>query len=567
MASKKILIQVDLQTKGVDISANKVVKSINQMEGAQAKLIDTQKKGRAQSGLNNAILLETGRLASDASFGFTAIANNLSQVITLFQSFARTNGGFVKSLKTLIGSLWGPAGVLIGIQLLISFGDDIIKFFKGSASAAEEEAERLKELNEQLEENIKLRRIQLDELEKVFNLLTSKLGMDALGNITEQVTATQEDLMELSDRFKDAGVKNAEILKDEEISLQNRVKIAQELMDIFRAETSLKLLRQELDEKIRKVDLDGAREVKKLILENQTEILESQKTINELTQKQVTERDKNIKTFAEMTAFESVELFKFIEENEKHLDLVLERIFENRGKKSAQAIMQEIRLAIMAQEQLKGVGAKSEEEFLQFAEKHKKIQEAITKGEEIEVKTRIGIQKNYANALGEFGDALKNLGIMSDDFKIAALIAEKAEKVAKIIIQTRQSNTAIDAITSVQSALGIPGAQLRGQALKTKNNISSAINIAAIVAQTATGIKAIKSKSGVPTAIGAGGAGGESVSVEAPDFNVVGTGGASQLAAGLAAVTGRPLKAFVVSKEISSAQELDRNITNNAQID
>ena len=32
-------------------------------------------------------------------------------------------------------------------------------------------------------------------------------------------------------------------------------------------------------------------------------------------------------------------------------------------------------------------------------------------------------------------------------------------------------------------------------------------------------------------------------------------------------VTGRPLKAFVVSKEISSAQELDRNITNNAQID
>ena len=349
MASKKILIQVDLQTKGVDISANKVVKSINQMEGAQAKLIDTQKKGRAQSGLNNAILLETGRLASDASFGFTAIANNLSQVITLFQSFARTNGGFVKSLKTLIGSLWGPAGVLIGIQLLISFGDDIIKFFKGSATAAEEEAERLKELNDQLEENIKLRRIQLEELEKVFNLLTSKLGMDALGNITSQVTATQEDLMELSDRFKDAGVKNAEILKDEEISLQNRVKIAQELMDIFRAETSLKLLRQELDEKIRKVDVDGAREVKKLILENQSEIYESQKTINELTQKQVTERDKNIKTLAEMTAFESVELFKFIEENEKHLDLVLERIFENRGKKSAQAIMQEIRLAIMAQ--------------------------------------------------------------------------------------------------------------------------------------------------------------------------------------------------------------------------
>lgn len=566
MASKKILIQVDLQTKGVDISADKVVKNINKMEGAQAKLIQTQKRGRAQSGLNNAILLETSRLASDASFGFTAIANNLSQVITLFQSFARTNGGFIKSIRTLLGQLIGPAGVLIAIQLLISFGDKIIKFFKGSATAAEEEAERLKELNKQLEENVKLRRLQFEELRKVFGLLVSKLGMDALGNITKEITATQEDLMELSDRFREAGVKNADLLKDEEISLENRVKIAQELMDIFKAETDLKLLRQELDKKLRAVDLDGAREVKKLILQNQSEILQSQKTIDELTEKQVVKRDKNLKTLSDMTKFESVELFKFIEENEKNLDLVLERIFKRRGEKSAQAIMDEIRLAIMAQEQLKGVGKESEEDFLKFAEKHQKIQEAITKGEEIEVKTRIGIQKNYANALGEFGDALKNLGIMSDDFKIAALIAEKAEKISNIIIQTRQSNSAIDAITSVQSALGIPAAKIRGQALKAKNNISSAINIAAIVAQAATGIKAIKSKSGVPTAVGAGGGGGEAPSIEAPDFNVVGAGGVSQLAAGLAGITGKPIQAFVVSKEISSAQELDRNITGNASL-
>jgi hypothetical protein len=71
----------------------------------------------------------------------------------------------------------------------------------------------------------------------------------------------------------------------------------------------------------------------------------------------------------------------------------------------------------------------------------------------------------------------------------------------------------------------------------------------------------------VPTSIGGGAEGAEGGVVEAPDFNVVGTGGASQLAAGLAGITGRPIKAFVVSKEISSAQELDRNITNNAQID
>ena len=51
-------------------------------------------RSRAQAGLNNAILLETGRLASDVNFGFTAIANNLSQVCNfiLFILFRTSDG-------------------------------------------------------------------------------------------------------------------------------------------------------------------------------------------------------------------------------------------------------------------------------------------------------------------------------------------------------------------------------------------------------------------------------------------------------------------------------------------
>ena len=96
------------------------------LKGTSAAL----KQGRAQSGLNNAILLETGRLASDAGYGFTAIANNLSQVVTLFSSFAKTNGGVIASFKQLTKSLIGSGGFLIAIQLLISFGPQIFAFFK-----------------------------------------------------------------------------------------------------------------------------------------------------------------------------------------------------------------------------------------------------------------------------------------------------------------------------------------------------------------------------------------------------------------------------------------------------
>ena len=80
-------------------------------------------------------------------------------------------------------------------------------------------------------------------------------------------------------------------------------------------------------------------------------------------------------------------------------------------------------------------------------------------------------------------------------------------------------------------------------------------NVRAIMAVKTAGIDGV-SVSG--TGAGAG--------VEAPDFNVVGTSGTSQLASGLASITGKPIQAFVVSKEISSAQELDRNITSTATL-
>ena len=65
-------------------------RQVQELALAQINAANAANKNRAQSGLNNAILLETGRLASDASFGFTAIANNLSQLVSLFQSFAKT---------------------------------------------------------------------------------------------------------------------------------------------------------------------------------------------------------------------------------------------------------------------------------------------------------------------------------------------------------------------------------------------------------------------------------------------------------------------------------------------
>lgn len=52
----------------------------------------------------------------------------------------------------------------------------------------------------------------------------------------------------------------------------------------------------------------------------------------------------------------------------------------------------------------------------------------------------------------------------------------------------------------------------------------------------------------------------------APDFNIVGASPTSQLAETIATAEQQPIKAFVVSEEVTTAQQLDRNIINGASL-
>ena len=60
--------------------------------------------------------------------------------------------------------------------------------------------------------------------------------------------------------------------------------------------------------------------------------------------------------------------------------------------------------------------------------------------------------------------------------------------------------------------------------------------------------------------------GGTGASVQPPDFNIIGSTGTNQLAEAIGSTTQQPIKAYVVSGEVTSAQELDRNIEESASI-
>ena len=77
-------------------------------------------------------------------------------------------------------------------------------------------------------------------------------------------------------------------------------------------------------------------------------------------------------------------------------------------------------------------------------------------------------------------------------------------------------------------------------------------------------VKNILSTTGPKTS--GGGTGAAAATVQPPDFNIIGSTGTNQLAEAIGSTTQEPIKAYVVSSEVTSAQELDRNIEESASI-
>lgn len=155
----------------------------------------------------------------------------------------------------------------------------------------------------------------------------------------------------------------------------------------------------------------------------------------------------------------------------------------------------------------------------------------------------------------------EKMQIVSQGFKnLASVLGEesaagKAAAIAGATIDTYQSATA-----SYKSLAGIPV-------------IGPALGAAAAGAAIASGIATVKKITATKTPGGKGSAapsisapGRQATPSTPPAFNVVGASGANQLADVIAESEKKPVKAFVVSNDVSTAQELDRNIVEGASI-
>lgn len=151
---------------------------------------------------------------------------------------------------------------------------------------------------------------------------------------------------------------------------------------------------------------------------------------------------------------------------------------------------------------------------------------------------------------------------------------EKEEK-TKLAI-ANQVGQAIIGIAGEGSAVG-KAVAVAMAIMNTKEAITAALgakpygpwNIAQAVATGVFGMQQVREIMSTKLPVGADagtGSAGASMSVSAPDFNVVGQGAGSQLAGVVGARFGEPIKAYVLSSDVSSAQELDRKIDSTATI-
>ena len=103
-----------------------------------------------------------------------------------------------------------------------------------------------------------------------------------------------------------------------------------------------------------------------------------------------------------------------------------------------------------------------------------------------------------------------------------------------------------------------------------QGGIFGAIGAAGIIASGLANVKQIVATQDPEAPAGvaiSGGRGSVSVpNMQAPDFNIVGASGTNQLAQAIGGKVNEPVKAYVVSNDVSTAQSLDRNIVKGASL-
>lgn len=616
-----VKMKIDGLTKGfvkLETGMKKLKNASNEAGAATDELGKKNIDLMSKAGLAGATLTEVGRTISDMPYGIRGIANNLSQLSTLFITLVSTTGGLTNAIKLLKMQLSGPLGVVLAFQAALAALD----YFAGRTKSATDEldklgnrfgesATKLMSYQQALNDSTiseKEKRHVIAEVKKetgdlnveldANNQLTSestRLLDKNIGKLLEQaeVRAVLDRLTELnSDKLKleyklrqelgseysmfintlNAAGRNAGLGAGGLVGALGLDQIANIQGDIGEIDTEI----TDLLKSLRGKSLDIFKDLKKGG--------KSRKIIDDFN----TWWTKQMDT---LTAAQSIGFMDQIENERFQRSNSVNMMIDDRKKKEKKAldagiISQEeynfriLELEYLQTEKLKQINIETDEAIAQFRfenlmkdlefagqigdkffdaeisrEERKttlmnnQLKERL-KGENLSAKERESIN-------GQIERNEENLQKKRDKLAERQFKIQKAMNIANALIETyRGAQLAYTSQLIPGDPTSVPRAQIAA-AIATAMGLA---NVAAIARQQF-----------VPSAVGGagGGSGGSSSggrTIEAPDFNVVGTTASSQLAETVAGAQSKPTRAYVVGKDITTQQELDRNRTNTASL-
>lgn len=207
--------------------------------------------------------------------------------------------------------------------------------------------------------------------------------------------------------------------------------------------------------------------------------------------------------------------------------------------------------------------SQADAEYAIYEDKLAKKKEQADKDIEIEQRVADGKKaiQEQSFAIAEGGiNLLKGLFSKNKAVQKGLIMAESAMGIARIIIGTQAANAADTAAAALMGPAGVGYLTTK----KILNKVSAGIGIAANIAATSKALGALGG-GGSPSGSSSGGDGGGTAPA-APSFNVVGASSTNQLAQTIGNQQQQPIKAYVVSNDVTTAQGLDRNIISSASI-
>lgn len=229
--TKVITVKFDIETgtssiRGLDgkliatqLNADKLQSKLGEIGGVTKKSTDVAtkgvdklnkslKQGIDKTGLAGAAVVELGRTISDSNYGFTAMANNISQLGTLFTTLTVTTGGFTAGLRAMWAALMGPLGIIVAFQVVIA----VFERFALSARSANSEVDKL---NESLAQTA-VELVKIESLKDSFDDLIDKGFNPAVESADDFITRLKtivgykDNVKEFANSYKDSFKKQRE---------------------------------------------------------------------------------------------------------------------------------------------------------------------------------------------------------------------------------------------------------------------------------------------------------------------------------------------------------------------